>query len=227
MIFRRNKPDPIHELSEAIEALKPTPEEELATALRKYEESFAASLVRPDAPDIESAKVTLVKAKRLVSESGLGSALAPTLVEEVQYWPSWSLKEDFESYKHFPATDIYGSRETDEKFRALTKVYFRYKGSQYGLILNDKGYSSFGNDPFHHGTVDFIAEDQVVLGLDVSLNTKYDVSRWDWFDLYAFRPGNWMKVLLEIAAHINAGKERFMDEIENEDALYRARNIEL
>ncbi|MBX3515008.1 MAG: hypothetical protein KF750_15610 [Xanthobacteraceae bacterium] len=227
MIFRKTKPDPLQGLVDTLGEANPKPEDEIILALQKYQADFASTIIRPQSSEIEAAQAVVRKARKVIAETGIGRALAPILIFEVQHWHTWSEREDFAELRHFPATDVYGEHETGDGFRSITRIYFRYNGNQYGVILNDKGSHNFGDDYSHHGTIDLIADDTIVLGLDVSEATKYDISRWTWSDVYAFQPGNWMKELLEIEAHIEAGQERFMEEIESDDILSRAKNIKM
>ena len=46
-----------------------------------------------------------------------------------------------------------------------------------------------------------------VLGLDISQDLDDEILEflgWKWFDVYAFSVGDWMKDVLEMAAHIEA-----------------------
>lgn len=227
MIFRRPKPASVESQTE-MQVDTRTPEERLTFALIEFQQEYSDRIQSQPDVQIEKAKLLLSKAKRIVGDSGLGPALAPTLIEEVKYWPSWSQRDDFGQYVHFPATDIFGSSEKDERQRDITRVYFKYKGRQYGVVIHDHGFQTgFHGDAYHHGKAEFIENGVLVLGLDISQDTDSEFARWRWFDLYAFVTGDWMKDLIEIAAHIEAGHERLIDEVEAEDVIERSRNIKL
>jgi hypothetical protein len=109
---------------------------------------------------------------------------------------------------HFPATDILARQDSkEEPFNrtTTTTVYFMYGDKRYGLVFEDKGPSYFpDSEPRRDGTLDFIAGEAVVFSLKVSNHNNGH--EWHWFDLNALIIGRWTKDLLEIAAHIKAGK---------------------
>jgi uncharacterized protein (TIGR04255 family) len=73
----------------------PAPEVDITDAILAYQRSFSESLRQALDSEVEEAKRLVARANRMVGDSGLGPALAPTLLEEVKYWPSWSQRERF------------------------------------------------------------------------------------------------------------------------------------
>ena len=156
----------------------------------------------------QQARQVIQKARDLIRQSGIGDALT-LLLEEVKYWPSWSQRDDLIKLVHFPATDIRAREESKEepfKRATTTTVSFMYGNKPYALVFEDRGPSYLPDgEPIRNGTLDFIAEDAVVLSLNVSNDA--DGHEWHWFDLNALNIGAWTKDLLEIAAHIDVATE--------------------
>ena len=192
-------------------------------------EPISDSLRRSVNTDVEEAKRLVARANKIVGESGLGPALAPTLLDHVKYWPSWSTRDDFRQYVKFPAEDISGSEETDDAKRTKTsRVQFLYNGNQYGVVFVDKGMPQWTNDDHNaYGKVQLVYQDHVVLGLDVSQNLSKEHATWRWNNVFAFVPGTWMKELIEMAAHLEASQAQYFEDFTDKDALERARQIKL
>ena len=72
-----------------------TAADRLAAALAAYERDFAARIKDLTNVDAESARAIVREANTIVRESGLGTALAPTLIEHVKHWPTWCKRDDF------------------------------------------------------------------------------------------------------------------------------------
>lgn len=73
------------------------PDATISRALKEYEAQFRTRVAKAPDADAESAKGIVERANRLVTSSGLGTALASVLLEHIQYWPSWSKRDDFQS----------------------------------------------------------------------------------------------------------------------------------
>src|SRR5215471_14178194 len=190
--------------------------EELAEMLAEYRRDYETRLRSRPNNSAQQARQVIQKARDLIRQSGIGDALT-LLLEEVKYWPSWSQRDDLIKLVHFPATDIRAIEESKEepfKRTTTTTVSFIYGDQPYGLVFEDRGPSYLPDgEPSMNGTLDFIAEDIVVLSLNVT--NDVDGHAWRWFDLNALTIGPWTKDLLEIAAHIkvaNADSPRHFDE---------------
>jgi hypothetical protein len=169
----------------------------------------------------------LSKRRQIVGQSGLGPALAPTLLEHVKYWPSWSKRDDFQKWVGFPATDIRASSDETKESEKVTGVLFTYKGERYGVRFIDQGSNWLPDgDVFHSGKVDFVANGETVLGLDISLHSD-EFAVWRWNNLYAFKVGPWTKHLIEIAAHIENNSQSSSKKWHEDDVIARAKNIRL
>ena len=184
--------------------------EELAKMLVEYRRDYEMRLRSHPNIEAQQARQVVQKARDLIRHSGIGDALT-LLLEEVKYWPSWSQRDDLIKLVHFPATDIRAREESKEepfKRATTTTVSFMYGNKPYGLVFEDRGPSYLADgEPIRNGTLDFIAEDAVVLSLNVSNDA--DGHEWHWFDLNALNIGAWTKDLLEIAAPIFNDAEAF------------------
>jgi len=201
----------------------------LAKALADYKADFEKRMKAAPNPDAAQAKEIVRQAEELVRRSGLGKALTD-LLEDTKYCPSWSQREDFQKNVGFPASKIQARK--DEKpdrlgRKTTTTVYFTYRDCRYGMIFNDEGSTTMPDgDLLHSGTVEFVADDKVVLGLNISLEGD-DYREWHWFQVYALRIGDWTKHLLEIAVHIKNTHEASSEQYNENALLARAKNISL
>jgi hypothetical protein len=207
----------------------PTPEANIAQAILAYQQAFSDSLRRSANTDVEEAKRLVARAKQIVADGRLGPALAPTLLDHVKYWPSWSKRDDFQQYVKFPAENISGSEETDPAKRTKTsRIHFSYNGNPYAVVFVDEGMPQWTNDDHNaYGKVQLIYQGHLVLGLDISQDLSKEHYTWRWQNVFAFIPGTWMKELIEMAALIEARQQQYFDDFLDKDALDRARQIKL
>ena len=202
--------------------------EGLAEMLAEYRRDYETRLQSRPNIEAQQARQLIQKARDLIRKSGMGDALT-LLLEEVKYWPSWSQRDDLIKLVHFPATDIRAREESKEepfKRATTTTVSFMYGNKPYGLVFEDRGPSYLPEgEPIRNGTLDFIAEDAVVLSLNVSNDA--DGHEWHWFDLNALNIGAWTKDLLEIAAHINVATEDSRRHFNEKSDIDKAKKIRL
>ena len=196
--------------------------------LAEYRRDYETRLQSRPNIEAQQARQLIQKARDLIRKSGIGDALT-LLLEEVKYWPSWSQRDDLIKLVHFPATDIRAREESKEepfKRATTTTVSFMYGNKPYGLVFEDRGPSYLADgEPIRNGTLDFIAEDAVVLSLNVSNDA--DGHEWHWFDLNALNIGAWTKDLLEIAAHINVATEDSRRHFNEKSDIDKAKKIRL
>jgi hypothetical protein len=202
--------------------------EELAKMLAEYRRDYETRLQSRPNIEAQQARQVVQKARDLIRESGIGDALT-LLLQEVRYWPSWSQRDDLIKSLHFPATDIRAREESkQEPFGRITTTtaYFIYGDKPYGLMFEDRGpsYNPDG-EPIRKGALDFIAEDAVVLSLNVSSDA--DGHEWHWFDLNALNIGPWTKDLLEIAAYINIATKDSLRHFNEKSDIDKAKKIRL
>lgn len=200
----------------------------LLAALEAYQRDYASRIKTPENMDAQKAAALVKEAKDIAGRSGLGKALAPILLEHVQYWPSWSQRDDFKKLVRFPATGILALTEQNDRKEETTGVLFTYEGERYGVRFTDKGLGSFPDgEPYHNGEIDFVAKGETVLGLDISKDISDFAPEWHWHSLYAFKVGPWTKHLVEIAAHIENSSANDLKRRREDDVIQRAKNIKL
>src|SRR5215475_12649162 len=203
-----------------------TAADRLAAALAAYERDFAERIKDSTNVDAETARAIVREANTIVRESGLGTALAPTLIEHVKHWHAWSKREDFQDRVGFPATSIYATAEKRDKEEVLGAL-FTYKNERYGIRFGDEGTTSLADGSVDHdGKVDFLWNGDTMLGVNVFLESG-ELGKWCWRDVYVFKVGEWAKHLLEIAAHIKQGEGASIKRRSENDAIERAKNIRL
>ena len=202
--------------------------EELAKMLAEYRRDYETRLQSRPNIEAQQARQVVQKARDLIRQSGIGDALT-LLLQEVKYWPSWSQRDDLIKSVHFPATNIRAREESKEepfKSTTTTTVYFIYGDKPYGLVFEDRGPSYIPDgEPIRNGTLDFIAEDAVVLSLNVSSDA--DGHEWHWFDLNALTIGPWTKDLLEIAAYINIATKDSLRHFNEKSDIDKVKKIRL
>lgn len=204
---------------------KPSAEDDLAEALQRFRQKIDAQLKHRSSPELETAQKILERAKTIVEKSGLGRALAPTLVEEVKYWPSWSTMPDFRKYVHFDATEVKGKHETGDNRKSLTAVEFEFRDRRYQVVIRDDGYGY--ESTVSYGLAEFWTDGQCVFAVDIEQEGSDDYPMWSWNGVKVFIAGDWMKDLLVIAAQIEAFRNRDSQSTLEQDVLERARNIRM
>ena len=200
----------------------------LAQSLRDYETLFYKKASSAFDEGAEKAKAVVAGAKTLISESRLDHSLTRSLLEHVRHWPSWSKHSNFSDYCSPPFGYIGGSAG-NEVGSKTTVVDFTYNGAPHTLRFIEEGMSAWSpEDANLYGKVELVSDDKTVLGLDVSYDLgKGDAAFWRMTDVYAFLPGPWIKLLIEMAGHIDGKKNRETEAFSNKDALERVKNIKL
>lgn len=205
-----------------------TPSDKLASALAEYQKDFEKKLHEQPNPDAAEAKKRIQRAEELVRQSGLGKALE-ALLAHTKHWPAWSKREDFEKWVGFPVGKVLAEKQSDEgkyKVTTTTVICFVYDGEQYALRFKDDGTTILPDgEAFHSGTVEFIANRETVLGLDISEDSSEFVSEWRYFGVNALKIGPWSKALLEIGAYIRSHDAKSRTKLDDEFTINKARNI--
>ena len=128
----------------------------------------------------------------------------------------------------FPVTNVRRSSAQRADKTLTTKIIFSYKGQPYGVIFINNGVDQGdANDTNERGKVGLLFGGETVLGLDIARDLAKRNVRWRWQGVFAFAPGDWMKDLTEMAAHIDGHMEHDLGTLLNNDALERARKIKL
>jgi hypothetical protein len=89
--------------------------DKLMAALKAYKRDFEKRIQHVENDDVKAAAALIREAEGIVRETKLGAALAPTIIEEIYHWPSWSQRDDFLKWVHFPAMQITASEQKDGK----------------------------------------------------------------------------------------------------------------
>jgi hypothetical protein len=203
------------------------PDEIISEMLAAYQRHFYETAKGQPDPSIEAAKAKVARANKIVSESRIGYSVC-SLLEHVRNWDAWSKRDDFSKYVAFPTTDVSGTRDKTDKNHDRRTIDFRYSGIPYTLIFINRGVPSWTHDDFNsYGSVELLASEELVVGLDISKDTSRDYDRWRFNSVSAFAPGDWMKHLVEMAALIDAHQSRQSASFGDEDALRRAARIKL
>lgn len=197
---RPTQPSPVGPSGEQNPA--PSAEEALVRALNDYRREFAQKLTPEPDESIEQARKLVAHAREIIGQSGLGPALAPTLIEAVMSWHAWAKRDDFEKYKGFPASDVTAEKTKNARGQTVIATAFTYGAARYIVKFTDEGYSS-APDGEHHGAAELITDERTVLGLNLTQEVTSDSNVWRWSNVFAFTPGNWMKDLIEISTIIS------------------------
>ena len=140
----------------------------MVEALNAYRLEVKDSLREPSDQSVQDAQALIAAANKLIGTSGLGPALAHTLIEEVMHWDAWSKRPDFMTWVHFPASDVAADSEKRGGKNART-TKFTYNGCRYGVVFIDEGYNYFVPDcDSYDGKAEFLVDDVAVLGLNLS-----------------------------------------------------------
>jgi hypothetical protein len=203
-----------------------SPEQSIAEALRAYQHHFYTTVRGSTSDEAVKAREIIERAKQIVGESGLGPALAPTLLEHVKYWPSWSTRADFTQYVRFPCRYISGSQG---ERGSPTIVSFAYKDVLYTVRFVDNGTNSWATEDLNsYGTVHLYRNEQEVFGLDIRYDMEQgDAATWRWSNVLAFLPGPWMQDLIEMAGYIESNFWGRIERQRDADAIARAAKIQL
>ena len=196
---------------------------ELIQALQRYRRSYEQHERSVPDQDVNAARKTVAKALHVVKSSGLAAALIDVM-DATRRWHAWSKRPDFSKFLSFAAEEVVASCEMKGAFPEKVRSAFTYKEHRYGIGFHDEGWSNYG-EAFHHGKVEFYDVEELVLGLDIADNMNPDYSQWHEFNIYAFRGGEWMSHLLEMAVDIRNHNSKALTTHQDADALRRAAGI--
>lgn len=201
-------------------------EKRLAEELSKYEREYHERIKGKANQDAADAKSIVAKARDFVSNSRLGYALAQALLEHIRYWPSWSARDNFSTYVADPFGYVGGSISRDKN--SATTVIFTYNNREYTLKFVDNGINQRAFDDMNsYGTIELIYNHTTVLGLDIAKKLNIEHDYWKMNNVFALNPGQWMKDLIEMAAYIDAQRQKRINSFSDQDALDRASKIKL
>lgn len=222
-MFWRSKPPKQPEPPKFERLPENTPEQKLSRALSQYQTDYYKNLTAATNEDADRAKQLVSDALTFVNDSRLSYSLCRSVLGHVKYWPSWAKREDFGEWCREPFKYVSGSNES---LRDVV-VTFLYSDRPYTIRFADHGIPSFADDMTALGKIELNAGDKSVLGLDIYEDRSKEYSHWTPLNLFAFQPGDWMKDLVEMGAHVDAEFKRRMDNLQNKYALDRAARIHL
>jgi hypothetical protein len=202
----------------------------LASSLRAYADaSYLAQRPAPD-EELKAAHRKVEIARKIVREGRIAYALGRCLPEHMAHWHAWSQRDDFMKWVGFEASNITSSR-TQEEIGArrieVTTNDFSFRGRLYRLVFRDAGLSSGPGDSYYTGEVYFFTGDTCVAKFDVSKDLMKECAEWEFADVTGFRVGTWMQDVLDMAAQIEAHRERSMNQFVDDRARNAADEIDL
>ncbi|NKM36626.1 hypothetical protein [Rhizobium laguerreae] len=202
----------------------------LTASLRSYADaSYAAQQPAPD-EELKAAHRKVEIARKIVREGRIAYALGRCLPEHMAHWHAWSQRDDFMSWVGFEASNISSSRTREEigvRRIEVTTNDFTFKGRLYRLVFRDGGLSSAPGDNTYRGEVHFFSGDTCVAKFDVSKDLMNEYAEWEFVEVNGFRVGTWMQDVLDMAAQIEASRERTISEFIDERARKAADEIDL
>lgn len=202
----------------------------LATSLRSYADASYAAQKDPPDEELKAAHRKVEIARKVVTEGRIAYALGRCLPEHMSSWHAWVERDDFMSWVRFDASEITSVRtqeETGARRVDVTTNDFTFNGRRYRLVFRDNGMSSAPGDDSYYGEVQFYAGEIRVANFDVRKDFSKDYSEWQFSDVKGFRIGEWMKDVLDMAAQIEAARERSMNKFVNDRARSAADEIDL
>ena len=184
-----------------------TAAEKLAEALSEYEQCALNFERRAPDQDLDDAYRKVRLAKKVVDEGCISHALCQ-LLEHVEHWPSWIMRDDFEEYIVFDATEITAREAKMGGSRGkTTDVSFVFGERHYRVVFTNEGLSSIPEDLHYYGEIEFLVDDRVVLSMNISQDISNEFPHWKMGSVKAFDPGNWMQELLLMSAQIEMRNE--------------------
>lgn len=96
------------------------------------------------------------------------------------------------------------------------------------MVFKDNGGTYLPDgEVFHSGTVEFVADSETVLGLNISQDRNEFTSDWHHHGVFALKMGPWSKALLEIAAYIRAHDKNANIRADDARTLEQAKKISI
>jgi hypothetical protein len=202
----------------------------LAASLHSYSEAaYVANMSAPD-QELKAAHRKVEMARKIVRDSRIGYALGRCLPDHMEHWHAWSQRPDFMKWVNFEASNITSTRSQEEDGARridVTTNHFNFKGRPYCLVFRNSGLSSAPGDDHYRGEVHFFAGDGCVAKFTVSKDLMKEFAQWQFTDVKALKVGTWMQDVLDMAAQIDANRQRRMDQFVDDHARKAADEIDL
>ena len=202
----------------------------LAASLKAYSEVAREALQPKASAELEAAHEKVDRARVLVLEGGIASALGTSLPEHVKYWPAWSQRDDFREWVGFGATEITAKKSEEisgSRTISVCTIDFAFKDASYRIILRDCGMSYVPDSLEKLGKIELFVEGRRVAKFDLVEDLSTEYSAWSFSEVRALEVGPWMKDVLDMAAQISASRRRRTDDIVDTRVRETAREISL
>jgi len=234
MFFKRRPapvvPTPVEPSPVVLEPTLADRADTVARALRSFEEkAYEDGHVTPDAALVQ-AHETVAAATKVVRDGRLAYALLRQLLSETRTWHAWSLRDDFETLKHFACTGVVAvERKEPAGYRTDTikDIFFVFNGRPYRLVHLDKGYSLAPESNQKWGDVSFYAGDTLVLSVSATEEVTDDYWKFQAVNALRVGDGEWMKDLLQIASDIEQTSVQSRNKWADDATLEAAKNIQM
>lgn len=189
-----------------VDAAKRQSEQQIETATRDHERELDARF----ADDIQVRE----RLSQFARQHELDSALI-ALWKEIEHYPAWAEREDFEKWNKLKLTGISGTRDGE-----VETVSFSDDGHQY-TILEKSWHGMEGNT---YADFSFLEDGAEVFAIDCSVDFgEYDTI-YRCHNITAFKKrGNWAKLLLQLYSHIQIERNKSSSDIK----YFRADEIKL
>ncbi len=187
--------DDLHKITERIKESVQTLRRSLDEELSQLERSL-----KDQSGDIHQ---RVSERQQLVRELEIDKKLTE-IYEEIKYYPSWSARDDWGKYRNCEIDDPKEEKKDHEKI-----IRFGLNNKTYVLLYKDEGSSTgFDGDYFHHTHLNLLdAQGNILIGINISVEVDYVVELRP-FSVDAFKPGDWIKDILECYELFQANKKR-------------------
>ncbi|WP_316173069.1 hypothetical protein [Bradyrhizobium sp. SZCCHNRI2049] len=206
-----------------------SPDELISEMLNAYQTHFYERQKNSSAPGVDEAKSKIDRAKKIISEGRIGYSLC-RISDHIRPWHAWALRDDFAKWAKFPVSNVSGKQENFERFATRTTTHLTYQGVPYTFVWDDEGTPLMAMDDYNgYGKIHIYQGEKLVVGIEVSCDKSrgWEYERWGFTNVLAFDPGEWMKHVVEIAAHIDAAQTNDRNSFLENDAIERASKINL
>ncbi|MEY9607125.1 hypothetical protein [Bradyrhizobium elkanii] len=208
-----------------------SPDELISEMLNAYQEHSYTQQKNNSRPGIDEAKAKIDRARRLIEDGRIGYSLC-AISDHIRPWHAWALRDDFQQYAGFPATAVSGFKERldDRGLSKRTTTQFTYRAVPYTLVWKDEGSPLAAMDDYKgYGKIRLYEAGRLIVGIEVSCDRSRGIEyeRWHFTNVIALDPGDWMKHVVEMAAHLDASRTNYRNSFLEDDAIERASKINL
>ena len=176
---------------------------EATTSLTQGGDAVVTTAVKQHERELEQRFAEDVKLKERLSQFARAHELDKALIafwEEIQHYPAWSSRDDFEKWNRLKLTGLGGSSEGDVKSVKFTRGVQRFKMTErIWSGMEGESYADFA----------FFEDDDEVFAIGCSMDYGEYANSYRCFNISAFKKrGNWPAVLLEYYGQIQIEKNK-------------------